>query len=694
MPSSRRILVVEDSRTQAERVRVLLEREGWEVACAASAEAALDQINRSRPDLIVLDYYLPGMNGDEFCREIRMNVNTRGIPVLMLTVEETDDAERRGLESGADDYLAKSADPDILLLRARALLRKSPDRAPVLSAADASFNRARLLAIDDSPTYLHYLTRELGAEHYAVETASSGEAGLARVRKEPFDCVVVDLEMPSMSGIEVCRALAGIERTLKTPITVVMLTAHEEKEWMTRSLEAGADDFIGKSADISVLKARIRALLRRRSFIEQNRRIIEELKERELEAVRARAAKEAAEVRAVMADRLEQGNQELEQANRRLKEVLGVTRAITEHAAEAMFLTDATGRVTFMNPAAERLFGYVPDELKGRVLHDSMHPAGLRQPGCESCPLVRALENGLRITVHEDVFYGKDGEPVEVSYSISPVSEEGVVVAGVLVVRDISEYKRAEERLRQTQKLESIGLLAGGIAHDFNNILTGVIGTASLLEEDAPPEMASDLRTILDGAERAADLTRQLLAYAGKGQFIVRHLDLSALVREMMSLLRLSASRNIQLDLRMAESLPPVAADPGQVQQIVMNLVINAGEAIGDQPGTVSIATSVEDVAAAFIDAAGTEIPPGRYVCLEVRDNGCGMDEPTRVRVLDPFFTTKFTGRGLGLAAVSGIIRAQGGAIRIDSAPGRGSVFTVLFPPARVSSLPASAPAR
>jgi PAS domain S-box-containing protein len=676
-------MLIEDSRTQAEHVRKLFANEGWDVLYAPNAEVALDQLNRTHPDLIVVDYYLPGKNGDEFCREIRMNVNTRGIPVLMLTVEGTHDAEMRGLESGADDYLAKSGDPDILLLRVRALLRKSRGPEAIVARAEISFSRARLLAIDDSPTYLEYLAQELEGEGYVVSKATAGKEGLERIRKEGFDGVLVDLEMPGMDGIEVCKAIGEIRRTTDMDTAVLMLTVHEDKGYMTRGLEAGADDFLGKSSDMAVLKARIRALLRRKFFMEENRRIVEELKDKELQAVRARAEKEAAEVRATMADRLAQSNRELEEANRKLSEALDVTRAITENAAEALFMMDAEGRTTFVNPAAERMFGYGREELLGQVLHDkihSRHADGSPFPGAD-CLLYRSVAGTATITGHEGVFRRKDGTLVDVACSSAPIVQGGRTVAAVLVVHDISERKRAEEQLRQAQKLESVGLLAGGVAHDFNNILTSILGTASLIEEELPANASGKLSVIIEGAERAANLTRQLLAYAGKGQFVIEDLDISTLVREMLGLIRLSVPKSIEVRLDLQEGLPLISADPGQMQQVLMNLVINAGEAIGaGNHGRICLSTGSADIGEGFLDATAAELAAGQYVYLEVRDTGCGMDEHTKARMLDPFFTTKFTGRGLGLAAVSGIMRSQKGAITVESALGQGSAFRVLFP--------------
>jgi CheY-like chemotaxis protein len=233
--------------------------------------------------------------------------------------------------------------------------------------------------------------------------------------------------------------------------------------------------------------------------------------------------------------------------------------------------------------------------------------------------------------------------------------------------------------------LESLGLLAGGIAHDFNNLLTGILGNASLgltqLPDSAP--IRKYFREIVSSSERAADLTRQLLAYAGKGRFVLERIDLSQLVREIEPLIHTSIPKMVDVQLDLGAGLPAVEADPGQIQQLVINLIVNGAEAIGDgNPGTVVIRTESRDLDAEEIrrEFPNDQLSPGAYAGIEVRDTGSGMDEATKNKIFDPFFTTKFQGRGLGLAAVSGIVRTQKGAIRVYSSPGRGSSFQVLFP--------------
>ena len=262
---------------------------------------------------------------------------------------------------------------------------------------------------------------------------------------------------------------------------------------------------------------------------------------------------------------------------------------------------------------------------------------------------------------------------------------EGKAVRMRGVVADVTDRKQTEEAMRHRQKLEGVGLLAGGIAHDFNNLLAGILGGASYaldLLPEAHPAIPM-LKVVEQASERAALLTRQLLAYSGRGQFVLDKLDLGMLVRETCELIRASVPKSVAVVIHGTPDLPPIVGDPGQMQQLIMNLLINAGEAIGDgNHGVVTIRTGCEEVDAERIQAhfRPYDIPQGRYVVLEVADNGAGMDQATLSRIFDPFFTTKFTGRGLGLAAAQGIVRGHHGALEVESTLGSGTTFRVLLP--------------
>ena len=263
--------------------------------------------------------------------------------------------------------------------------------------------------------------------------------------------------------------------------------------------------------------------------------------------------------------------------------------------------------------------------------------------------------------------------------------ESGRAVRLIGVAQDITERKLAEEALRQAQKMESLGVLAGGIAHDFNNLLVAMLGQASLALTQLPPESSAraHVEKAVKAAERAADLTRQMLAYSGRGQFEKRPLNLNALIQENLHLFEVAVPKNVRLRSESAEPLPLIEGDVGQLQQVVMNLIINAAEAIGERPGTVTVTTGMQAVSAEddpLWRYTGEPLVPGAYVVLEVSDDGSGMSAETQSKIFDPFFTTKFTGRGLGLAAVLGIVRGHGGGLSVDSEVGRGTRFRLFFP--------------
>jgi len=305
--------------------------------------------------------------------------------------------------------------------------------------------------------------------------------------------------------------------------------------------------------------------------------------------------------------------------------------------------------------------------------------------------LRRALLDG-GLAQAEFRFRRSDGrEGIASAVGRAMVGSDGRVVGVSGSFQDITELRRAEEERRrieasllQTQKLESLGVLAGGIAHDFNDLLMGVLGNVSLaLAKQGPVSSArSELERIEGAAQRAAELTRQMLAYSGKGKLLIEHLDLAALVREMVQLLEVSISKSARLHLDLSEALPEVDGDGSQVRQVVMNLITNASEALQPPGGEIRIRTWGQWCDRGFLGTCllGEEVPEGSYVCLEVLDTGCGMDEATLARIFDPFFTTKFQGRGLGLAAVIGIIRGHRGFMQVRSTPGKGTTFLVGLP--------------
>ncbi|HJT87976.1 MAG TPA: PAS domain S-box protein [Bryobacteraceae bacterium] len=361
-------------------------------------------------------------------------------------------------------------------------------------------------------------------------------------------------------------------------------------------------------------------------------------------------------------------------------------------AQDAILLLRLDGTIDFWNRGAHDLYGWSREEALIQNAHTLLHTkfpepfADLRRKlveiGTWQGELVHQKRDGASVTVASRWALRRDSS--------------GRAIGFLEINRDITERKRIEEQLRHTQKLESLGVLAGGVAHDFNNLLTGVIGNASLALDCLAPTDSTRvlLESVLDGAERAAHLTRQLLAYAGKGRFVVEPVNFSALVEEMAGLLRTTIPKNVHLRLDLAHDLPLLPVDLAQMQQVVMNLVINGAEAIPEgTEGTVIVTTRTQTLDEPYIRQmlADDGVAPGDYIALEVHDSGTGMSPEVQARIFDPFFTTKFAGRGLGLSAVLGIVRGHGGALKIYSTPGRGTTFKLLFPVTAVPALPEAA---
>lgn len=381
---------------------------------------------------------------------------------------------------------------------------------------------------------------------------------------------------------------------------------------------------------------------------------------------------------AAMASSLKESRATLQETNERIRNIL-------ESTSDSFVAVDRQWRCTYVNAKAASLCHLSVDQLLGKDLRNPF--LSLLSPFARSS-LLQSMED--RAPAHFEEYY----EALESWFEVDAYpTQDGLAIFG----RDVTARKLMSDRLQQTQKLESLGVLAGGIAHDFNNLLTGIMGNASLVLDELAPDdpKRQSLENVVSGGERAAALTRQLLAYAGKGRFLIQPLDLSDLVRKTISLLNTSIPRTVELQLDMPEGLPPIQGDSSQVQQLIMNLVINAAEAIGEEKsGTVRVVTGVGELNQSDVEQNLIEEPValGSCVTLAVHDTGCGMDENTIRRVFDPFFTTKFAGRGLGLAAATGIVRGHKGTMRVRSAPGKGSSFEVFFP-ALPGETPASEPA-
>jgi PAS domain S-box-containing protein len=370
--------------------------------------------------------------------------------------------------------------------------------------------------------------------------------------------------------------------------------------------------------------------------------------------------------------------QRAEQVAKTQASTLADQAALLDLAQDAIFALRMDSTITYWNLGAEKMYGWGKQEAMDRNVHELLRtefPIPLEE-----------IRDALVQTGQwsgECEHYTSNGEAVTVLTSWALRMEDGEPAGWLEIAHDVTEMRLLEEQLRETQKLESLGVLAGGVAHDFNNLLTGIMGNVSLAIDlcKSGADVSDILNNALHASEKAAYLTSQMLAYVGKGQFVIQSVDLASPVREAFRLVRGSIPDSVQVEFDFRQDLC-IRADPTQLQQVAMNLILNAVEAVGEHGGgiVVRLTTRHVDPAADELRCDVGQLAPGDYGVLEVQDTGPGIDPSIRPKIFDPFFTTKFAGRGLGLASTAGIVRLLHGAILVESEPGRGTTFQVLLP--------------
>ena len=624
------VLLVEDERDCAQVLEAMISREEHgesRVESVADLASALQRVGQEKFDIVVLDLNLPDCRGLDTLN--RLHAQVPDLPIVVVSARGDEKTIGEATHRGAQEYLVKA--------------QFSPD----------AFTRAMHYAVE-----LKHAEQEMSREHALLSALLDGIPDFIYFKDTESRVTLINKALAARFGLGHPKEAIGKTDSDFFAMEHAAHARSDEMEVMRtgrpvadkREKETWPD---GRETWVSTTKTPLH---------DEKGEIVG-----------------TCGISRDITDRV--------QAENDLRESEEKYRGLVECLSEGLWVIDKDAVTTFVNPRMGEMLGYAPDEMLGKHLFSFMD-----EKDAEICK--GDLERRTRgITEEQDCeFLRKDGSRVYAIMHTAPLTDKSGNYAGAIAgVIDVTERKRGEEerrkleaQLQQAHKMESLGILAGGIAHDFNNLLMGVMGNADLALSDIPSASPSRerIRAIQEAAKRAAELCNQLLAYSGKGRFLNEVFDLSTLVEEISHLLEVSISKSAVLKYNLPKPLPPIEGDPTQVRQIVMNLITNASDALMEKSGTISITTGAMECDRFYLAGtfAGQDLSEGMYVYVEVADTGCGMDQETKSKIFDPFFSTKFAGRGLGLSAVLGIVQGHHGGIKVYSELGRGSTFRVLFP--------------
>lgn len=740
MPLPRPVLIlhVDDDLGNRESLGMVLRMQGWSVTEAVDGAGAL-RLAAEQPDVILLDVRLPDLCGFEVCRRIRSDPATAGIPVIQLSGHHLSKEDRvEALEGGADVYLTKPVDPRELIAHIRSLVRARRAERD-LQASEARLRLALEAAgmstwdwdlVANRLVWSHGYEQLFGlAPGTLVESSETLEERLHPEDREGLDRAVTAARegrqllahefrvVWSDGSVHWLAGRGGFtydEQGCPVRMLGVLMDVTERKRveedrrrqaqildqihdavvctdlhGVVTSWNRGAERLHGYRADEMIGQPVSRLYLeheRTTRFAE----VVEAMRTcGEFETEVQLQRKDGSVVDAHLSLSLirdERGNPigtvgyGLDLTDRRrTEEAVRHLAAIVESSEEAIIGQRLDGIVTSWNPGAERTYGYTAEEMVGRTMHRLAPPDRLD----EMLALFEQVVQGKRVTQYETIRLHKEGTPIHVSLTISPIYNTSDTIIGVsTIARDISERKKLEEKLRHSQKMEAVGHLAGGVAHDFNNLLTVITGYSELMLSFLPADDPTQqfVLEIRKAGERAAQLTRQLLAFSRKQILQPVVLDLNAVVTELEKMLNRLIGEDIHLVTALDPMLGHVKADPGQVEQALMNLVVNARDSM-PLGGRLTLETRNVELDENYARMR-VDVRPGRYVLLAVSDSGCGMTDEVKARVFEPFFTTKEPGKGtgLGLPMVHGFVKQSGGHVEIYSEVNRGTTVKIYLP--------------
>jgi PAS domain S-box-containing protein len=650
------VLVIDDSATSRETMRAGLEAAGYAVLTAPRGEEGLRMAAQTRPDAVIVDGLMPDLNGPDVIRKLRMDAVFRRTPCLLVTGSLDAKEEARALDSGADAFIHKDADIQIVLARLASMLRSSSSAAVASASLSAP---KRILAVDDSMTYLEELSDQLRGEGYEVIQARSGQEALDLLGVQSVDCILMDLVMPWLSGKETCVRIKKVPEWRDIPL--VLITAHEEGEAMIEGINAGADDYIRKSSDFEVLKARLRAQLRRKQFEDENRQIREQLLGKELEAAEARAAKELAETRATLLADLERKNAALEKERASLRESEERFRTIADSSPVMIWMTDAEGRCVYVSRPWLDFTGRSTDEELGHGWADRILPEdaarsleSIRGAMAERAPF--SVELRMRRWDGEFRWILDHGVPRKTS--------DGAFVGYIGTCLDISE-RRAAEQLKN----EFVSV----VSHELRTPLTAIRGSLGLIAAGKTGPLADKTKSMVDIAVTSTDRLVRLIndildiekIESGKMAFNLRPVALVPVVEQALESTRAYGERlGVTFSLDVQSGDVRIKGDVDRLTQVMANLLSNAAKF---SPPKSDVKVSVSRI--------------NGKVRVAVRDRGPGIPEEFQGRIFQKFSqadtsdTRQKGGTGLGLSISKAIVEKHGGTIYFETEKGAGTTF-------------------
>jgi PAS domain S-box-containing protein len=659
----RTVLVIDDSETSREALKERLEAVGYTVVTATRGEEGLLAAAECRPDALIIDGVMPGMDGPSVIRQLRMDAVFRRTPCLLITGTLDRHEEARALDAGADAFIRKDEDLDVVLARLAAILRSTRSPSASITTAGPS-RRKRILAVDDSLTYLNELSDHLRQEGYEVIQARSGEEALELLAEQSVDCILLDLMMPGLSGKETCKQIKNVPDWREIPL--MMITALEEGEAMIEGINAGADDYIKKSSEFEVLKARLRAQIRRKQFEDENRNIREQLLSKEIEATEARSAREVAEIRTALMGELERKNDELARANGVLFESEARFRDIADNSPVMIWISEQNGACTYVNKPWLDFRGRTMEQELGDGWTEGVHPEDLQR-------FLDTYRSSIRTRTSfkmEYRFRRKDGEYRWVlDHGVPRLTPAGAFIGFIGTCVDITDRREIEQ-----MKNEFISV----VSHELRTPLTSIRGSLGLIAGGVTGKLPARTQSMIDLALRSTDRLVRLIndildiekIESGKMNFQMKPLELVSVVEQALEATRAYGDRlGVPFIFEGNAAGSQINGDVDRITQVLANLLSNAAKF---SPPGVPVVVSMSR-------------KEGKVrVC--VTDRGRGIPDEFRNRIFQKFSQADSSdtrlkgGTGLGLNISKAIVEKHGGTIGFASEAGAGTTFFFELP--------------